>query len=160
MRLIVGDIFVEWLQLVCGSIAGRVTGNEREPRVGARRDADHRNFLQIGTIVARRFQSIERKLRGDVLRGNVASALAGAASFEKIVRKKPDMGLDVVGTNALHGVDGHRRKMRAEAGFGARFYRLVLRAKRKSKSSGQQRDDERNSPTQHAGHLNKTSGGR
>ena len=126
LRLIVGDVIVERFEVE--RIKARTFGgNEREARVGAGRDADHRNFLQIGAVVAGGLQSIERKLRRDVFGGNVASTLAGAAPFEKVVGEEANMGLDVIRTNALHSGDGRRGKVRAEAGFNARFYWLVLR---------------------------------
>ena len=127
LGLIVGNVFVEWFEVE--RMKGRRTlrRNERETRVGAGRNANHRNFLQIRPVVAGRFQPIERKLRRDIFGGNVAPTLAGAASFEKIVGEEANMGLDVVGTNALHGGDGGRGKVRTEAGFSARLYRLFLR---------------------------------
>ena len=73
--------------------------------------------MQIGAIVAGRLQSIERELRRDVFGGNVASALAGAAAFEKIVGEEANVSLDVVGANALHGGDGGRGQGASRSAF-------------------------------------------
>src|SRR5208282_1128471 len=146
LRLIVGDILVEGLEVDFLALRGY----ETKTRVGAGRDADHGNLLQVGTVVARGLQAIERKLGGDVFGGNVAAALAGASSLKQIVGEEADMGLDAVGTNALQCGDGGRGKVRAEARFSARFRRLLLR---RESGDQQQPNREYGSAHQHAEHL-------
>src|SRR5205807_869914 len=93
--------------------------------------------------------------RGDIFGGNVAAALASAAPLEKIVGEEADMSLDVVGTNALHGGDGRRGKVRTEVLFGARLYWFFLRRHSLHRHCGdweQNGGEHGNSANQQAGH--------
>ena len=52
--------------------------------VRLRRDADQRQILEIGPVVAGWFCASQRELGGDVFRRKIASARADAAAFEQI----------------------------------------------------------------------------
>ena len=99
LRLVEGDVFVERLQI--HGLA--LLGDEGKLGLGQGRDSDQRNLLHVGSVIAGRLQAIFGKLRGDVFRGNVAAALAGAAAFEQIVRQ-----IAYVPANVLRG-DGFER---------------------------------------------------
>ena len=50
--------------------------------------SDEVDLLQVGSVVARGLEAVERELRGDVLRGDLSAARAGAAAFQQIVGEK------------------------------------------------------------------------
>ena len=61
-------------------------------------------------MIARGFQSILGELRGNVFRGQIAAALAGAAAFQKIVGQEPDMPANVFGIDGLESDERGTRK--------------------------------------------------
>ena len=113
LGLVVGYVFVEGLEIDILALCW----DKHEAGVGARCDAYHGDLLHVGALVAGGLQSVERELGGDVLGGDVAAALSGAATLEKIMREKADVGLDVLGMDCLQGDDGCSGKT---AGRGSR----------------------------------------
>jgi hypothetical protein len=76
-----------------------------------------RDFLHVRAVFSGGLQAVEGELGGNVFGGDVATALAGAAPFEKIVREEADLLFDVFRTNVLHGSDSGGREVRSAAGF-------------------------------------------
>ncbi len=112
LGFVVSDVLVERLELQ----GIPFVGDKIESGLGRRSDSDHGNFLKKSPVVAGRLQSSKPELGGDVFGGDVASALSGAAAFEKIKREITDVGADVFGVNFFERSDGGGREMRRFAG--------------------------------------------
>src|ERR1019366_6795899 len=84
-------------------------GGRAQSGIGLGLHAYQRDSLKPGAVVARRFGAGEFELRGDVLGGQVAPALADAAAFQQIAREEP-----VVGANAFGGDRGVLRQQRRQ----------------------------------------------
>ena len=97
LSLVVGDVFIERLQIHRLALLG----HQRKLGVGQGRDADQGHFLHVSAVISGGLQSVFGKLRGDVLRGNVAAALARAAAFQQIVRQIANMPANVIGGDGL-----------------------------------------------------------
>ena len=119
LGLIVGHVLVERFQVVRSTF----DRNKRKRGRRLRRDAHHRNFLHIGSVVACRLQPVKRELCGDVLSRNVSTPLTGATPFEQIVRKKTDVGANPLRIDFLKRGNRCRREVRGSSG--RRSHRLA-----------------------------------
>ncbi len=99
LGLVVGDVVVAEFQVQRSAVFRLQGGGRRRQGV----HAGEFDLLQIAAVVPRGLQAVQRKLRGDVLRRNVAAARAGAAALEQIVRQKTHMRADVLRVDAAHG---------------------------------------------------------
>ena len=65
-----------------------------ERGVGAGGDADERNGLKEGALIAGRLEAVEGELRGDIFGGQFTAANADAAPLQQVIRKKLDVRAD------------------------------------------------------------------
>jgi hypothetical protein len=70
------------------------------------------NALEISAVVARRLNSSERELGGNVFGGQLPAAGAGTAAFEQIEREEADMGTNLLRIDG----DGGGASGRGQAG--------------------------------------------
>ena len=78
-------------------------GNQRCRSSILRLHAGEIDALQIAAIVAGGLQTIERKLRRDVVRRDIAAARTRAPPLEQIVREELDVRADPLRADSLHG---------------------------------------------------------
>ncbi len=98
LSLVAGHVILAQFQ-VDGLSMLRLQGEARRGQCPHTGEFD---LLHISAVVPRRSQSIQRKLRGDVLRRDVAAARTGAPPLEEIVRQEPHMRADAFRVDAPH----------------------------------------------------------
>ena len=74
-------------------------------------------------MVAGGLQSVQRKLRGNVLGGDVASARAGAAALQQIAGQKFHVRANLLRIDGGHGMFGRREEDRLRGAQGPRLSR-------------------------------------
>jgi len=97
LGLVEGDVFVKRLQV--HGLA--LPGDERELSFRQSGDADQRNLLHVGAVIAGGLETVFGKLGGDVFGGNVAAALSGTAALQQIVRQVAHVPANVFGCDGL-----------------------------------------------------------
>ena len=126
-----------------GEIDGLAAGrNKRELRLvldgvhGVQRDS-----LEICAVVAGGLDAGERKLRGDVLGGQLASARAGSAAFEQIEREKAHMRANLFGIDRRRrGARGRRQAGNLRNGIGGGLLRNCNQRQRQPAITRQERN--------------------
>ena len=101
--------------------------HQRKLRLRLRSDSHQRHLLQVGPVVAGRFQSIFGKLRCHIFCCNVTAALPRAAPFQQIVRKIFHVPADMLRINRLHGGGGRAWKFHRHSTFSCTLLRCQLR---------------------------------
>ena len=81
---------------------------------GLRLGPDQREILEIGPVIAGRFQSAERKLRGDVFGGQIAAARADAAAFEQIAGQEFHVRAHALAGDIVHLRPGRRSQKKKQ----------------------------------------------
>src|ERR1035437_9736056 len=91
--------------LVFGDNLGTVNQIDRSAACGDKRNAglvilvvygEKRDLLKIRSVVARRLQTVQGKLRGNVLRRQRVAARSGAASVKQVKRKEAHVGANLL----------------------------------------------------------------
>src|SRR5579875_1807266 len=89
-------------------------------------DGVERDFLEVGSVVARRLQPVERELCGDIFGGKLTAALARTASFKQVAGKEAYVGAYLLRVNAFSGPacwfrhSGNSRDLQLAKGSGSR----------------------------------------
>src|SRR5581483_3574478 len=83
---------------------------ERKSRFRKCGDPNHWHLLHVRAVVPCGLEPIKGKLGSDILRRDIAAALASTTSFKQIVGQETHVSTNALGIDGLHRLKGRRRE--------------------------------------------------